>query len=153
MFSLIARNREWRDLGPSLFLHVFHKTVVPILDYGGEIWGIYDWEDIERTHLFACKHILNVNMYTATDAIYAETGCTPLVAKRHVAAIKFAIRLSTLSSDTLSRKACNMLVFEDAKGHYNWISLMTELFRRYKTEVNDLILSLRKRLNLNLKSH
>ena len=81
LFSLIARNKEWRDLGPSLFLHVFDKTLVPILDYGGEIWGIYDWEELERTHLFACKHILNVNMNTATDAIYAETGHTPLVAK------------------------------------------------------------------------
>ena len=30
-----------------------------------------------------------------------------------------------------------MLVFDDTKGHYNWISLMTELFRRSKTEVND----------------
>ena len=91
LFSLILRNKEWRDLGPklSLFLHVFDKILVPILDYGGEIWGIYDWEELERTHLFACKHILNVNMNTATDAIYVETGRTPLVAKRHVAAIKF----------------------------------------------------------------
>ena len=68
----------------SLFLHVFDKTLVPISDYGGEIWGIYDLEELERPHLFACNHILNVNMNTATDA---ETGRTPLVAKRHVAAI------------------------------------------------------------------
>ena len=30
-----------------------------------------------------------------------------------------------------------MLVFDDAKGNYNWISLTTELLRRYKIEVND----------------
>ena len=78
--------------------------MVPILDYGGEIWRIYDWEGLEKTDLFACKHILNVNMNTATDAIYAETGCTPLVAKRQAAAAKFSFRLSTLSSDRLSRK-------------------------------------------------
>ena len=109
LFSLIARNKEWRDLGPSLFLHVFDKTLVPILDYGGEIWGIYDWEELERTHLFACKHILNANMNTATNAIYAETGRTPLVAKRHVAAIKFAIRLSRFSSDERSKKRITCL--------------------------------------------
>ena len=33
-------------------------------------------------------------------------------------------------SDKLSREAYNMLVFDDAKGHYNWISLMTELFQK-----------------------
>ena len=68
---------------------------------------------------------------------HLETVCTPLVAKRHVAAVKFATRLSTLGSDKLSRKAYNMLVFDDAKGHYNWISLMTELFGRHKIEGND----------------
>ena len=104
LFSLRARNKEWRDLELSLFLHVFDKTLVPILDYGGEIWGIYDREELERTHLFACKHILNVNMNTATDAIYVETGRTPLVAKCHLAAIKFAIRLSRLRSDKLSKR-------------------------------------------------
>ena len=35
---------QWRmeGFGASLFLQVFDKTVVSILDYGGEIWGIYD---------------------------------------------------------------------------------------------------------------
>ena len=116
LFSLIARNKEWRDLGPSLFLHVFDKTLVPILDCGEEIWGIYDWEELERTHLFSCKYILNVNMNTATDAIYAETGRTPLVAKRHVAAIKFAIRLSMLNSDKLSKKRMTCLFFMMLRG-------------------------------------
>ena len=85
-------------------------------------------------------------MNTATDAIYAETGRTPLVAKRHVAAVKFAIRLSTLSSDKLSRKASSMLVFDDAKGHYNWITLMTELFGRYKIEVNNSNFIIKKKI-------
>ena len=46
-----------------------------------------------------------------------------------------------------------MLVFDDAKGHYNWISLTTKLLRRYKIEVNDSIFIIKKRLNLTLKSH
>ena len=66
VFSHHKKYREWRDLGPNLFLHVFDKTLVPILDYGGEIRGIYDWEELERTHLFACKHILNVNIQQQT---------------------------------------------------------------------------------------
>ena len=116
LFSLIARNREWRDLGPSLFLHVFGRTFVPMLDYGGKMWGIYAWEKLERTHLFACKHILNVNMNTATDAKYAETGRTPLVAKRHVAAIKFATQLNTLTGDKLSGKGITCLILTMLRG-------------------------------------
>ena len=46
-----------------------------------------------------------------------------------------------------------MLIFDDAKGHYNWISLMTELFGRYKIEVNDPNFMIKKNINLTLMSH
>ena len=84
--------------------------------------------------MFKNKKELTVGAcYDVRDLSYG----TPLVAKRHVAAIKFAIQLNTLSSGKLSGKAYNMFAFDDAKGHYNWISLMTELFKRYKIEVSD----------------
>ena len=75
-----------------------------------QLADIFDGEELDRTHLFACQHILNVNLNTATGAIYAETERIPLVAKRCTAAVKFAIRWSTLSSDKFSRKAYNILV-------------------------------------------
>ena len=39
-----------------------------------------------------------------------------------------------------------MLVFNDAKGHYNWITLTTELLRRYKIEVNDSNFIIKKKI-------
>ena len=84
LFSPIAKNKEWRNLGPILFLCVFDKTVNAVLDYGGEIWGIRDWEELERIHLLACKHIINANTNTTTDAIYAELARNPLIASRHI---------------------------------------------------------------------
>ena len=63
-----------------------------ILGYGGEIWGLRDWEELERIHLLACKHILNVNTNTTTDAIYAELARNLLIASRHISSIKFALR-------------------------------------------------------------
>ena len=64
-----------------------------VLGYGGEVWGLKDWEELERIHLLACNHILNVNTNVTTDVIYAELARNPL-----------------LKCDKLSKKAYNLLV-------------------------------------------
>ena len=84
LFSLVTKNKEWRDLGPILFLYLFDKTVNAVLGYGGQIWGLRDWEELERIHLLAWKHILNVKTNTTIDAIYAELARNPLIASRHM---------------------------------------------------------------------
>ena len=89
---------------PSIFLYLFDKTVKAFLCYGGEIWGLRDWEELERIRLLAFKHILNVNTNTTTDAVYAELARNPLIASRHKSSIKFALRLASLKCDKLSKK-------------------------------------------------
>ena len=71
-YSLIAKNKEWQGFNPKTFLHVFDHTIVPILNYGAEIWGNVEWEELEKIHLSACKYILGVSVSTPTDGVYAE---------------------------------------------------------------------------------
>ena len=70
-------------------------------------------------------------MNTATDAIYTETRRTPLVVTGHAAAVKFAIPLSTSSSDKLSRKAYDMLVFDNAKARGTIIRLVLSMAKLF----------------------
>ena len=37
--SLIAKNKEWHGFNSKVFFHIFDHTVVPILNYGAEVWG------------------------------------------------------------------------------------------------------------------
>ena len=39
-------------------LSLFDSMVVPILLYGAETWGIYDFKELDKLHLKFCKHIL-----------------------------------------------------------------------------------------------
>ena len=41
-------------------LSLFDKLVVPILTYGSEIWGIYEFKEVEKIHMKFCKYILGV---------------------------------------------------------------------------------------------
>ena len=118
-----------------------------VLGYGGEIWGLRDWEELEKIHLLACKHILNVNTNTTTDAIYAELARNPLIASRHISSIKFALRLANLKCDKLSKKAYNLLTFDDAKSHYNRVSQVTELMSKYGIEMDDSDTRIKNKVN------
>ena len=54
-------------------IHIFNKTVKPVLLYGAEIWVFDNLEIIERVQLKSLKHILNIRSST----VYGETGVYP----------------------------------------------------------------------------
>ena len=65
---------------------LFDSLFLPILQYGSEVWGIYDkenfntWEkdDIEKTHMYFCKQFLGVNKQCANVATRYELGRLPI---------------------------------------------------------------------------
>ena len=59
-------------------LSLFDKLVVPILTYGSEIWGIYEFKEVEKINMKFCKYILGVKKQTPNCAIYGELGRYPL---------------------------------------------------------------------------
>ena len=67
-------------------LKLFDSIVTPILLYGSEIWGTYNylsfekWDkyDIEKVHLNFCKHLLGVNRSTTNILVRGQLGRYPL---------------------------------------------------------------------------
>lgn len=45
-------------------LSLFDSMVVPILLYAADVWGIYDFKEIDKIHVKFCKHILGVRTQT-----------------------------------------------------------------------------------------
>ena len=118
-----------------------------VLGYGGEIWDLRDWEELERIQLLACKHMLIVNTNTTTDAIYAKFARNPLLASRHISSIKFALRSANLKCEKLSKKSYNLLVLDDARGHYNWVSQVFQLMSKYGIEMDDSDTRIKNKVN------
>ena len=96
-YSLISKCKDFNGLQPRLFLYLFDQTIIPILNYASEIWGLDEYAILERLHLSACKHILGVKSTTCTDAVYAELGRISLQSNRHVCMLKFFARLQLLA--------------------------------------------------------
>ena len=61
---------------------IFDATIIPILTYGGEIWGIskalnfkkWEWSPAEKIHLRFCKQYLGLNRKASNLATRGELG-------------------------------------------------------------------------------
>ena len=69
---------------------LFDTTILPILTYGSEVWGVYlnidstKWDkcEIEQTHLQFCKHFIGINRSSTNHLTRYETGRYPI--KLHI---------------------------------------------------------------------
>lgn len=51
-------------------LELFHKIILPILNYACETWGFHTAGNIERVHTIYCKRVLNVKRCTQNYFVY-----------------------------------------------------------------------------------
>ena len=57
---------------------LFDTMIVPILLYGSEVWGVYNFKEVDKLHIKFCKYILGVRQQTPNMAVYGELGRLPL---------------------------------------------------------------------------
>ena len=142
--SFSKKTENGKDSNQNSFLYLFDHTISPILSYGCEIWGNQDWDTIEKLHLFICKFSLGVKESTPTDGVYAELGRYPLKSFRHIQMIKFALRVWNLENSRYVNKALKVLIDDDIKGHFNWVSQIIDLMKTYDLTSADISLNLVK---------
>jgi len=58
--------------------------IMPILNYGSQIWGFHKSPDIERAYLKYLKHVLGVRQQTTSAVVYSEYGRFPMIITRNV---------------------------------------------------------------------
>jgi hypothetical protein len=74
-------------------LELFDKLVVPILNYGCEIWGFKETNFIERIHLQYCKQLLGVRAQTQNNFVYGELGRTSLLSYRLICKVRYWFKI------------------------------------------------------------
>ena len=73
-------------------LDLFDKLILPILNYGSEVWGLNDSTKLEGIHNIICKHILAFRGQTQNNFVYGELGRTSLKSRRVVNVIKYWLK-------------------------------------------------------------
>ena len=76
-------------LSPTLAFKVFDTQILPIMEYGSEIWyKVKAHDKYEKFHLSYIKSTLGVTPQTTTDAVMSDTGRFPLQLRKNVNVIK-----------------------------------------------------------------
>ncbi|XP_048252544.1 uncharacterized protein LOC125380687 [Haliotis rufescens] len=109
------------------FLKIFDIKILPILLYGAEVWGLHNFDAIERIHLYVCKKYLGVKINTSSLVVYGECGRFPLYVYSNIKVIKYWLRLIDMPSYRLPKKCYNMMIVYDNNGKRNWVTGVREL--------------------------
>jgi hypothetical protein len=59
-------------------LKLFDCMILPILNYGCEMWGFHCASDVENVHLRFLRYLRGVKQQTNSAAVYGELGRAPL---------------------------------------------------------------------------
>ena len=94
---------------PTLLCHLFDSLVRPVADYGNEIWGHTQAEELELIHRRFCKFALGLPRTTTNLACYGELGQYPLKIRRNVQIVKYWLRIHTdWTVSPLVKDACSL---------------------------------------------
>jgi hypothetical protein len=73
--------------------YFFDTMILPVLNYGEEIWGFHPAENIDRLHYQFCKRILHVKTSTTNAAVLGELGRMPMYIVRKERIVKYWLKI------------------------------------------------------------
>lgn len=120
---------KFTHLSPRHRLELFDKLIVPILNYGSEVWGFVQGSAAERVHLQFCKRLLGVKKTTQNDFVYGEFGRTNLLTKRYLLIIKYWFKIISAEESKYVRLIYRLMLndIEAAPTTVNWASLLQHI--------------------------
>ena len=127
MINTISRERG--GLTPDVMCRLFSALVLPILNYGCEIWGVTSHQILERAVLKFYKDMLGLPPNASTISVYGETGTFPLWLRFYYQVIKYYIRAHN-NAPPLVSEALTILKHLPSK-RKNWNIRVSEIITKY----------------------
>ncbi|XP_060579660.1 uncharacterized protein LOC132736534 [Ruditapes philippinarum] len=129
LLSVISRLNL--DIKTQLLL--FDSLVVPILLYGSEVWGVYNYKEIDKLHFRFCKRILGVRTQTSNAAVLGELGRFPLSVLCKERALKQWLKIMKCPGSLMYNIFSELKSSENRNSNNSW-TLSTEFsFEKYLT--------------------
>ena len=110
---------------PTCMIKLFDSQILPILEYGSEIWTTPSSTDVlENVQLHYLKRMLGFKSQTPTLSIYMDTGRFPLHIRQQIRLVKYWLYILKLPSGHLLKCAYTNLLELFQAGQRNWCSVV-----------------------------
>ena len=116
-----------------LLTRLFDSHVLPILDYGSEIWfSNKNIQDLEYVQLWFIKTSLGIKSQSSNLISYGDTGRFPLLSRQQDFALKYWDRLRNFDPSKPLYKVYAELRELHHKGNSNWYSKIVGIIQNLK---------------------
>ncbi len=132
LFKIKRYGKQLGQLPPETALKLFDSLIIPLIDYGSEIWykeSIIN--KLETVHLRYLKRILKVRQQTSTLAVYGDLGRYPLKVRIQGNVLKYLHRLHNSPEDSVINKIVKMLQKYNDQGKSNWLTKAEKVFNNF----------------------
>ena len=89
LVSLLNSLIDYGTVPKSVLFKLFDVKVLPMLLYNAKVWGVRQYECIERAQYYLCKRIMNISLNASNYAVLGECGRYPLYIKPHKRSVKY----------------------------------------------------------------
>ena len=131
-FKVLKDSKKIGILPPKVAFKLFDALILPILEYGSEIW-FQNREvcNIESIHTKYIKTILGVHTNSSNLAVYGECGRYPLIVRQKLKVMKYWYKILNKPSDSIVVKMYNVLCNLNEAGFTNWTSHIENMLCEY----------------------
>ena len=106
--AVISKFKQFKDIGFTSFTKMFNSCVVPVLDYGSEIWAKAKVNHSDSIQNKAYRYFLGVHKFTPIPAMQAEMGWLPCKQRKQLNILRFWNRLIKMSNDRITKQIFNI---------------------------------------------
>ena len=114
-------------MGFSTYDTLFDKCVLPVLNYGAEIWGGKDYSQNQQIQNRAMRFYLGVHKFAPTLGMFGDLGWIPVKYSQFLCMLRFWNRLVTCPQDRLLYK---IFQWDYDKCNKNWCRDIRNIFEQ-----------------------
>ena len=142
--AMISKIKNYNDLGYAGFTKLYNSLVVPIEDYGCEIWNINMHKEIIDIQNRAMRYFLGVHKYTPILGLQGEMQWESVKNRQNIAMLRMYNRICKMSSERLPKIVFKISLLQNTK----WLTKLKEIVNRYCGD--GVVLSNMNKININL---
>ena len=144
IYALLGNIEDFNTLDVTVKCKLFDSVIVPVLEYGSEIWGAGKYEVLERVHMKFCKMILGLPPSATTMAVLGELGRFPLSLARHYKMVKYWLRLA--EAEGVLGEAYKVSSMMATEGYDNWSKKVWSVLEGMELEKEEITVDLLSRV-------
>ena len=101
--AAISKLRQFRNAGFKTFDKLYKAMVVPVMDYGSEVWGFKEFEQCDRIQNRAACFYLDVHSRAPRAALQGDIGWILPKYRRYVNMLRLRNRFLTLDNTRMTK--------------------------------------------------